>query len=276
MIRITSDVVPTDEVASLAEKARSGGALSASVLEDEDQSSEFLKKLLKSSRGGEKEDGPGHEVVHLVENLPPLQKRTVDMIVRGSFVEFALFPMLEDGPCEGEWRNSLGDIDGPGQSASARKKGVKEVPDAGWWGTCFTLFEAAWVRARPEMFEPLSAYREIVARLARAYQWSQVAKYDRAFRKLAAGKGKEVWPKEEASLVRQYLSGHELKQAVGTGGPGQRKPDQRKKGTCFKFNKGSGLCTYGAHCRFLHRCAECGGEHPATQCAKEKNKTESR
>ncbi len=268
--------VPTDEVASLAEKARKGGALSAPVMEGEDQSADFLKKLLKSSRGGEKEDGPGHEVVHLVENLPPLPKRTVDLIVKGSFVEFALFPMLEDGPCEGEWRNSLGDIEGPGHSASARKKGVKEVPDAGWWGTCFTLFQAAWVRVTPEMFEPLSAYREIVARLARAYQWSQVAKYDRAFRKLAAGKGKEVWPKEEASLVRQYLSGHELKQAVGIGGPGQRKPDLRKKGTCFKFNKGSGLCTYGAQCRFLHRYAECGGEHPVIQRAKEKSKTESR
>ncbi len=40
--------VPADEVAFLAEKARKGGALSAPVMEGEDQSAEFLKKLLKS------------------------------------------------------------------------------------------------------------------------------------------------------------------------------------------------------------------------------------
>ena len=268
-------VVPVDEITLLAEQAREGGAVSAPVKEGEDPGAELLKKLLKGSRSGEKEDGPGHDVVHLVENLPPLPKRTVDLIVRGSFVEFALFPMLEDGPCEGEWRSSLGDLESPGQSSSGRKKGVKEVPDAGWWGTCFTLYQAAWVGATLEMFGPLSAYREIVARLARSYQWSQVAKYDRAFRKLAAGKGKTFWLREEASLVRQYLSCHEIRQAVVTGGSSQRRPDQRKRGACFKFNKGSGACTYGAQCRFLHRCADCGGEHPAVQC-KEKNRTESR
>ncbi len=262
--------MPADEVASLADKARKGGALSAPATSCPGPSSFSPPRELFSNFFKNSALWSLPSIVHLVDNLPPLPKRTVDLIVKGSFVEFALFPMLEDGPCEGEWRNSLGDIEGPGQSASARKKGVKEVPDAGWWGTCFTLFQAAWVRVTPEMFEPLSAYREIVARLARAYQWSQVAKYDRAFRKLAAGKGKEVWPKEEASLVRQYLSGHELKQAVGIGGPGQRKPDLRKKGSCFKFNKGLGLCTYGAQCRFLHRCAECGGEYRVIQCAKEK------
>ncbi len=230
-------MVPVDEIALLAEQTREGGAVSAPVKEGEDPGAELLKKLLKGSRSGEKEDGPGHDVVHLVENLPPLPKRMVDLIVRGSFVEFALFPMLEDGPCEGEWRSSLGDLESPGQSSSGRKKGVKEVPDTGWWGTCFTLYQAAWVGAMLEMFGPLSAYREIVARLARSYQWNQVAKYDRAFRKLAAGKGKTFWLREEASLVRQYLSGHEIRQAVVTGGSSQRRPNQRKRGACFNLTR---------------------------------------
>ena len=236
-----------------------------------DEPGPLLRKLLdrvKCSQKGDKEDDPGHDVVHLVENLPPLPRKLVDLIRRGSFVEFTTFPMLEDGPCEGEWKSSLGELDGSGQSSAGRKKVVKEVRDAGWWGTCFTLYQMAWATTKPEMWGPLSAYREIVARLARSYQWGQVAKYDRAFQKLAAGKSQEIWLKEEASLVRQYLNGHESRQVAGDGGPSQRRPEPRKKGACFKYNEQNGNCVYGAQYKFGHVCSGCGGEHPAYQCGK--------
>ncbi len=167
-------------------------------------------------------------MVHLVENLPPLPRKLVSLIRRGSFVEFATFPMLEDGPYEGEWKSSLGELDGSGQSSAGRKKVVKEVPDAGWWGTCFTLYQMAWATSMPEMWGPLSAYREIVARLARSYQWGQVAKYDRAFRKLAARKSQEIWLRRRR--VRQYLNGHESRHG-GSGCGGEHPAYQCRKVT---------------------------------------------
>ncbi len=113
-------VVPVDEITLLAEQAREGGAVSAPVKEGEDPGAELLKKLLKGSRSGEKEDGPGHDVVHLVENLPPLPKRTVDLIVRGSFVE------LPYSPC---WRT--GHVKVSGEAVWGTWRGLDSPPQEG-------------------------------------------------------------------------------------------------------------------------------------------------
>ena len=41
------------------------------------------------------------------------------------------------------------------QGGKAKKKGISEVPDAPWWGTCFSLYEAAHVKAKPELAETI-------------------------------------------------------------------------------------------------------------------------
>ena len=145
MIHVTLIFVSVDKVASLAEQAREGGAVSAPDREGEEPG-HLLRKLLdrmKGSQIGDKEDDPEHDVVHQVENLSPLPRKVVDLIQRASFVEFATFPMLENGHSEGDWKSSLGELNGSGQSSAGRKKEVKEAPDVGWWGTCFTLYQMA-------------------------------------------------------------------------------------------------------------------------------------
>lgn len=117
-----------------------------------------------------KEGKRGPKVVHLVRNLPPLPCKLVEMIQEKSFVEFAWFPVFDEGPKDGDWRSTLhegGDHSPTRQASSSRKRGPKEIPDVSWWGTCFTLFQAAWAKADPSMWAPLSAYREIIVRMAR-------------------------------------------------------------------------------------------------------------
>jgi len=85
-----------DEVAFLAEQAREGGAVSAPEKEGKEPGP-LLRKLLdrvKGSEKGNKEGYPVHNVVNLMENLPPLPRKLVELIWRGSFMEFATFLML--------------------------------------------------------------------------------------------------------------------------------------------------------------------------------------
>ncbi len=93
-----------------------------------------------------KKDKKAQKAVHLVENLPPLPAKLVEMIQEGSFVDFSWFPVLEDGPSDGEWRNYASESGegGPSGVGTGKKRKLwNEVPDVSWWGTCFSLFRMA-------------------------------------------------------------------------------------------------------------------------------------
>ncbi len=245
---------------------------------------ELLRRLLsdpsgKESRGESEMKRPGS--VYLVEGLPPLPRRTVDRIGEGEFVEFTDFPVFDGGRREGEWRAELSEKEGsPGgrQSAEARRKGPREVPDISWWGTCFTLFERALLDQKPEMAKQLAGYREAIVEMARKYRWEGVARYDRCFRLAAAGKRDTQWDRVDAALLLREAAGPAgagiSKGAgassgkgplTGMNGPGVKR-ERRQQGHCFRFNKQNGVCVFGLQCRFAHTCSSCGGEHPATQC----------
>ena len=270
-----------DEVARLAEKARSRGATNAPEGESEGAGSLLLKWMdsLKGSKMEKKEEKKVPKVVHLLRNQPPLASKVVDMIQAGAFVDFAWFPVFEDGPSEGgDWRSSLGDSgECPSGGQTGRKRTVKEVPDLSGWSTCFSLFQVAWARSNPEMWVPLTAYREIIFKLAKRHQWSHVARYDRRFRQEAAGKEEVKWDEENLSLLLDIVHANppaksEFKQGTGASGTPLRKAEQRRRGACFKFNRGEGKCSFGMHCRFAHVCSTCGGEHAMVQCNKQSDK----
>ena len=42
------------------------------------------------------------KTVHLVKNLQPLPAKIVEAIRKGNFVDFAWFPVLEEGPVDGD------------------------------------------------------------------------------------------------------------------------------------------------------------------------------
>ena len=89
-----------------------------------------------------KEDRKDGGVVHLLKNQPPLARKVVEKIREGAFVEFATFPVFDDGPSEtGGLKLDQGEPDESRSGGSAsRKKNTMEIPDLSGWSTCFTLF----------------------------------------------------------------------------------------------------------------------------------------
>lgn len=139
------------------------------------------------------------------------------------------------------------------------------------------MFHTAWATEKADMWVPLMAYREVIAKLARRYQWSQVAMYDRRFRQEAAGKDEVKWEKVNMDLLLDLV--HDLPQSKVEAKPGPssnnrggRRQESRRRdgGVCYRFNKGE-KCVYAEACRFSHMCSKCGGEHPMTQCKGVKN-----
>ncbi len=92
--------------------------------------------------------------VYLVDSLPPQSKKTVEMKKRGDFVEFADFPVFHRGRKAGE------EGAGPRESERVFRQPGWQSQEEGhkrgaWWGTCFSLYEAAHVKAKPELAETI-------------------------------------------------------------------------------------------------------------------------
>ncbi len=239
----------------------------------------LVRPLLEGERVGCESNTS--DKVHLVEGLPPVPRKTVKRIQRGEFVKFAEFPVFDGGRKEGSWLVSKPEkteelTESP--AGEARRRGPREVPDASWWGTCFSLFKKARLETRPELADQLRAYREAIAETARRHNWECVAQYDRCFRTAAAGRPDRSWAVMDAALLVRELTLPSAGQARGgssggsrVGGPTQagsgQKRDRRQPGARFRFNKGRS-CGYGQQCHFSHTCSGCGGDHPATRCPK--------
>ena len=145
-------------------------------------------------------------------------------------------------------------------------------------GTCFTLYEQARLETNPEMARQLCAYREASVESDRCHRWENVARYDRCFRLAAAGKPRMAWDKMDAALLVREVTTPATIAGRGPSGPGNRggqsahggvgpKREKRQQGTCYRYNRQNGSCTFGQQCRFMHMCAGCGGEHPVSQCS---------
>ncbi len=145
-----------DKVAELAEGAGSKRAAVAPAETKRGEGPMFQKFLdsLRDTKAEEKDEKKAPKVVHFLKNQPPLSSIVVERIREGSFVDFAFFPVFDDGPGEaGDWKTSQSES---GESSTGRKKSAKEVPDVAGWSTCFTLFQVAWASSKPEMWVPLA------------------------------------------------------------------------------------------------------------------------
>ncbi len=127
--------VCTDRVAELTEVVRRKGATMAPV-ESQGGEEPLLQRLvdsLKDSRA-EKEETKASKVVHLLKNQPPLPSKVVERIRERVFVEFATFPVFDDGPNEsGELKMGSGETEERGgqqeeeHEGDPRPSGVEHV-----------------------------------------------------------------------------------------------------------------------------------------------------
>ena len=173
--------------------------------------------------------------------------------------------------------------------APDRRRSKREVPDASMWGSCFTLFEMAILMAYPERGPELSAYREAIQKAARTHQWDFVLRYDRQFRKAAAGDRSRSWARVDSSLFMQELEGSQAaylasgvrvppgsvegaasrkrSREAGPGGdPGG--PEEKKwPGVCYRFNGQDGYASLAPDASLGMHVRSAGDPTPGTGVA---------
>ncbi len=246
--------------------------------ENQGEASVAWRKRLASeqeSRTTDSENGGSgkSDMVFVLESLPPLPNKTIKEIEAGRYVDFAEFPIYNTGRKGAEAFPEVPEKDGTTGKDDTRKKGPREVPDVGWWHVCFSLYERVRVGVQPELTKALAEYRVAIAEMARNRRWVGVANYDRKFRMKAAANPNKQWNEVDSVVLMYECPLVSKRSAVGTvwrsqpaTGSGGLRKDRRQAGTCFRFNKQNGVYIFGQQCRFVHACASCGGDHPATQC----------
>ena len=55
---------------------------------------------------------------------------------------------------------------------------------------------------------------------------------------------------------------------IANGHKADRRDGLRPKDPCKKYNNNDGICSYGAKCKFAHKCFSCGGSHPYSRCSR--------
>ena len=170
----------------------------------------------------------------------------------------------------------------------------KVIPNFETWSQCFAIYAAVRIGSDPSKAGDLMAYIHSVASMAKKFPWPSWILYDQAFREEAAYLPARLWGKEDASLYAKCFNWgpssatpnwcwncqsleHQTDQCPhkpsATKRP--RRDDLRQEDPCKKYNNNDGICSYGAKCKFAHKCYSCGGPHPYSRCSR-KGKEQAR
>ena len=139
------------------------------------------------------------------------------------------------------------------------------------WEQAFRVYSAIFTKEHPERSSELVQYNHLIYTTAQTYVWSNVYAYDKDFRIHLSNNPSRTW-----SLILQQAWSFRLKtklSEIGFGnyghGNSNRQNDRTrgKREVCYRFNRGK--CSYGAKCKFEHRCQVCTKYgHGAWNCRK--------
>ena len=189
---------------------------------------------------------------------------TYNKIVKGDYVDFAkLIPKdkikdLEDNRLQLYHRDGL-TYYAPPPSGSTISSFAK-------WERAFRVFADIYMRAHPSRAWELNEYNHMIHHISQTYVWPDCYRYDVDFRLFMAKHPERSW-----SIVLQKAwhmqlnekisrSDHPGRNGFDRGGRNQyRGGNSNNSGSsndhCRRFNRGR--CTYGATCRYEHRCSHC-------------------
>lgn len=147
------------------------------------------------------------------------------------------------------------------------------------WQVAFKVFMSVYIEEHPHrLLKPfeLIQYTQLIEGMTTTWIWDNVYKYDKSHRRMMQTFPRRKWHVPYDLGKQQLKVTHAMNPANSN--PRYRKggnPNKSKKEPCRNFNKGK--CTYGAACRFDHRCSKCGKYgHNAVNCrAKDKEHSES-
>ena len=221
------------------------------------------------------------EMVHIGEGLMPLPRRTVERIQAGEFVEFAEFPVLDDGSKVEQVEQELGDrvviFQVPERKKSEASSGCLLVEQ---------LIHPLRKDGADGRTGPGSRAQRVQGDRPQGGQVTPMGVREELRRKAAAGDRARSRARVDSSLFMQELAGPQAA-FLATGarnggvleGTGPRKrsresgsgidpggSEKRGPGTCHRFSGQEGICHCGNRCKFRHCCAKCKGPHPGARC----------
>ena len=128
------------------------------------------------------------------------------------------------------------------------------------WEQAFHVFMNVYVKYYPKRASELILYCHTIHTASLSFPWPNVYLYDKDFRMLIARHPEHSW----AIILQQAWNMRLPMKDKFSGGSGNHNNNYRgegngtsrtKKDHCYKFNRGK--CTYGAKCKFEHKCALC-------------------
>ena len=127
------------------------------------------------------------------------------------------------------------------------------------WDQAFRVYLDVFTGRYPERTNELIQYGHIIQTASLSYAWENVYQYDREFRCHM-----ERHPFRSWGIILQQAWTMFLKDRLNAtphksgnfGGQNNHNENRVNKKLCIPFNQGT--CSYGAKCRFDHRCGFCG------------------
>ena len=125
------------------------------------------------------------------------------------------------------------------------------------WDQAFRVFSDIYCKFNPNRSSELVQYSHVIHTAAVMFVWDNVYAYDRDFRLHIAANPRRSW-----AIILQQAWAMRLKDQIcfnssenGRHRGGNHRGYHGHKDIYKRFNRGR--CTFGAHCKFDHRCSYC-------------------
>ena len=184
-----------------------------------------------------------------------VDQMTQEKIVKGEFVDFGrLIP--KDRILTSEDENKMQLVMKGNQSYWVPMQGEgASISSFAKWEQAFRVYSDVYTRAHPSRASELVQYNHVIHTAAMSYTWDNVYQYDKDFRLHLARNPHRSW-----GLLLQQAWSLRLKDRIKFDSPmaqdrGSFGNGNNSGGGCKRFNRGR--CTYGATCKYEHRCFYC-------------------
>ena len=187
-------------------------------------------------------------------------------IINGEYVDFARLLPRDRVSLEEDNRMELINKNGHTYFVPAANKGTGEnqgISSFSRWEQAFRVFSNIYTNQYPHRSSELIQYNHIIYTASLSFTWENVYLYDKEFRLHIAR-----FPQRSWSIILQQAWTMRMKDRLKFDNQ-SRSAEKRsnKKDICWRYNRGK--CTYGAGCRFEHKCAICNKfGHGAHICRK--------
>ena len=136
------------------------------------------------------------------------------------------------------------------------------------WEQAFRVFSNVYLRVHPQKAAELVQYNHIIHNASQTFVWDNVYSYDKDIAVFPSCSWGIILQQAWIFRLKEKLRGeHGHSQGHVASSEGNKYETVNRDRLCHRFNKGKS--TYGANCKFDHRCKYCGKwGHGVTICRK--------